>query len=118
MTIQTKRFIELPDILAVRFACKHCGVTISFPITDSKLLRPNPNSPFLNVCPSCHQVWADFGMSTYEPTITKAMAALNQLRILLYGDTPAPSPAPLGFTLSLEITSEPVMEPQPGKSVS
>src|ERR1035438_7519634 len=50
MTVQIKRFIELSDILALRFTCKNCGVTLSFPIEDNKLKRDNLNNQFLDVC--------------------------------------------------------------------
>jgi len=106
MTIQTKRFIELSDILAVRLTCKHCGATLSFPIGDDKLKRDQSSSPFLSVCPSCHQIWAELGGSSYESVITRTTAALNRLREILHGNPPAP----LGFSLVLEITPETVTD--------
>jgi hypothetical protein len=102
MTVQIKRFIELSDILALRFTCKNCGVTLSFPIEDNKLKRDNLNNQFLDVCPGCRHAWADLAGSTYEPVIVRAAVALNRLREVLYGDPPTP----LGFSLSLEITPE------------
>lgn len=103
MTIQTKRFVELTDILAFRLTCKHCGVTISFPIDDFKLKSDRVNTPFLAVCPSCHQSWADLGGASYEQLVTRVTAALNRLREVLYGEPPTP----LGFSLAIEITPEP-----------
>ena len=34
MTSQTKYYVELPDILAVRCECKRCGATVSLPIVQ------------------------------------------------------------------------------------
>ncbi len=34
MTTQTRRFIELKDILALRFDCRKCGASISVPMGD------------------------------------------------------------------------------------
>jgi hypothetical protein len=105
MTIQTKRFIDLTDILAVRFTCKNCGATMSLPITDSKLTNGAPASTLLNECPSCHERWAYLmspaGGKNYAAAVIEATAALNRLRNLLHGDV-----APLGFTLSVEIAPD------------
>ena len=62
MTIQTKHFIELTDIVALRLVCKNCGTTLSVLLSDAKLTT-GENSPnmFLGNCPSCHHSWADLG---------------------------------------------------------
>src|ERR1035438_6338119 len=106
MTVQTKRFIDVTDILAIRFTCKTCGATMSLPITDSKLTNGAPASTLLNECPSCHERWAYLmspdGGTSYAPAVIAATAALNRLRALLYGEN-APK---LGFTLSMEVAPE------------
>lgn len=101
MTIQTKRFIELTDILALRFTCKHCGATLSLSITDDKLMREQPTM-FLGNCPGCQRPWTNFGGSTNEQLITRVTAALNRLREALAGNPPMP----FGFSLGVEITPE------------
>jgi hypothetical protein len=103
MTIQTKHFIELSDLVALRLVCKHCGATLSLLLSDDKLAAgENSLNTFLSTCPSCHREWAELGGSTYEPTIRKATAALNRLKGLLYGELAEP----LGFSLTLEIKPE------------
>jgi hypothetical protein len=101
MTVQTKHFIELTDLLALRFTCKECGSTLSLPLSDTKLIKPQ-NKRFLDECPSCQCAWASLNGTTFEPVITKAASALNQLREAMHGDPPVP----MGFSLLLEITSE------------
>ena len=106
MTVQTKRFIDVTDILAIRFTCKGCGTTMVLPITDSKLTSDRLMGTFLNECPSCHDRWAYLmspaGGKNYAAAVTDTTAALNRLRTLLHGqDAPG-----LGFTLSMEVTPE------------
>ena len=114
MTIQTKHFIELTDLIALRLTCKHCGATLSLLLSDAKLaMGENSQSTFLSSCPSCHRNWADLGETTYEPQIKKATAALNRLTQLLHGE----SAVPLGFSLTLEITPEAVPEDHPKGTV-
>jgi hypothetical protein len=107
MTIQTKRFIDITDILAIRFTCKLCGAAMSLPVTDSKLMgEQRPPSTFLNECPSCHERWAYLmspaGGKNYAAVVIETTAALNRLRALLHGEI-APQ---LGFTLSMEVVPD------------
>jgi hypothetical protein len=103
MTIQTKHFIELSDLLALRFACKNCGATLTLLLSDHKLSN-GEGSPqmFLSRCPSCNHSWAEIGDANYEPNIRRATVALKRLQDLLIGD----SKAPLGFDLVIEIKPE------------
>lgn len=100
MTIQTKHFIEISDIVAVRFVCKHCDAGLTLSLSDPKLStgaeRPQT---FLSRCPSCGQDWAQFREADYEPVIRRATVALNELKRILEGD----GKVPLGFDFSLEI---------------
>ena len=45
MTTQTRRYIELKDILALRFECRKCGGAISIPLADWQRIP--------SICPNC-----------------------------------------------------------------
>lgn len=105
MTIQTKHFIELSDLLALRLVCKECGATLTLLLSDEKLATgENRPQMFLSDCPVCHHNWAEIGGSSYEPLIRRATASLHKLKELLHGE----AAAPLGFALTLEIRPEAV----------
>jgi hypothetical protein len=104
MTVQTKHFIELTDLVALRFTCKHCEATLSLPLSDIKL-STGENSPinmFLGNCPSCGRGWMLTNGATYEPIVKKFTAALNRLREMLQQEPPAP----IGCSLMLELKPE------------
>jgi hypothetical protein len=105
VTIQTKHFIEVSDLLALRFACRYCDATLTLLLSDEKLStgehRPQT---FLDNCPSCRRPWAEIAGTTYEPIIRKATVALRILQETLYGE----AKAPLGFSLMVEIKPEAV----------
>ena len=107
MTIQTKHFIDLSDIVALRLVCKYCDASLSVPLSDEKLKTDNMKNLFLSECPSCGRNWAEAGGSTNEPLITRFTAALNRLR-----DT-FEAASHIGMTLVLEIKPEAV--PDQGK---
>ena len=78
MTIQTKHFIELSDIIALRLDCKNCFASLTCSRGDkieAKLLR---------VCPQCNEPWAALpGGSTIELEITKLVSALREAKLTL-----------------------------------
>jgi Zn-finger nucleic acid-binding protein len=51
MTSQTKRYIELPDVLALRFVCSRCGANLS--VSMMKEIRLDA----LHSCPNCREPW-------------------------------------------------------------
>jgi len=51
MTTQTKRFIELSDLLGLRFECKECHASLFLPL--SKVLIASR----LRSCPHCNHPW-------------------------------------------------------------
>jgi hypothetical protein len=114
MTIQIKHFIELADILSVRFTCIHCEATLSLPISDIKLKTGAPsNSGFINKCPGCGRPWADLNGSSYESEIVKFTKSLNALKAAMCGDEALGyKPAPLSFSLSVEV-SRPIQDVRP-----
>jgi hypothetical protein len=65
MSGQTKYFIELSDIVAVRFECEQCHATISLPI--SKGLRAET----LSNCPNCRAPWLTLPMGASIENVVK-----------------------------------------------
>jgi transcription initiation factor IIE alpha subunit len=90
MTSQTKRYIEVPEIIALRFDCKHCGASLSLPLArdvGKSLLK----------CPRCGEGWARLENSTSEVLIEELVEKIEKLSsILPY----------LGFRFYLEIASD------------
>jgi hypothetical protein len=100
MTIQTKHFIELSDIFALRFVRKYCDASLSVLLSDERRKTDNMKNLFLSGCPSCHRNCAEVGDSANLPLITRFAAALNLLRNTLENATRT------GLTLVLEIKPE------------
>ena len=97
MTSQTKKFIELSDILSLRFGCKHCSSELL--ISSLRDIEKKEEQGKLNDCPVCRREWASVGGSSCELTIARFLTALNKLRSELHT-------FPVGFSLMLEITNE------------
>ncbi|MGB9409104.1 MAG: hypothetical protein WCA89_16335 [Terracidiphilus sp.] len=57
MASQEKHYIELSDILSLRFDCKHkqCGASFSLPLTQEKTQGIEKR---LSNCPVCRREWA------------------------------------------------------------
>ncbi len=85
MTLETKYFLNLPDILAVHVECSGCHVSSSFPV--SKLLH----APY--ECPHCHVDWL-LPRTSEEKAISAFVASLNGATEALKGRS---------FKLSLEV---------------
>jgi uncharacterized paraquat-inducible protein A len=105
MTSQTKHYIQLSDILAVRFECKECGAAVSLPIS-MKI-----NFSRISVCPNCGNPWATIMQTSLESdlkltadAIFRATALLTQHQKILEGA------GFKGFSLALEVVqlSDPV----------
>ncbi len=94
MTSETKRFIELSDLLSLRLECKHCHSELL--LSSLRSLGTKEEQGKLNRCPVCSRDWALVNGSTCELTIAEFLKALNSLRDAL-GSFPA------GFKLTLEI---------------
>jgi len=103
MTIQTKRYIELSDIISIRFTCNHCAATLSLLASDPKLTqgKDSPQNYFLKTCPSCGKYWADNQGANYEVTVREFTTALERLRAVLHNHVVNFRP---GFSLTLEIS--------------
>lgn len=104
MTSQTKRYIELSDVLALRFTCKGCGSALDIPI--SKPLNGREDKEKLNTCPVCLQRWALRNEGNYHPAIAGFTTALKTLSdVLNMGE--------VGFSLTIEVKDEKPKEPKP-----
>jgi hypothetical protein len=105
MMVQTKHFIELSDIVALRFACKFCDVTMSLSLSNEKLKSGETQMDhFWDKCPNCHRDWLDINGAEYQQILTRATGSLNRLKELLYSETAAK----LGVSFLLEIKPEAV----------
>ena len=99
MTSQTKKFIELSDILAFRFRCKkeNCGTELSVPLQTNFGRHEVADS-----CPNCGSAWlvVNTGIagsgSSIAPALDKIVTHINELSKWLGN-----------FELTLEVKSEP-----------
>jgi hypothetical protein len=94
MTRQTKRFIELGDILGLRFECssKECRANLWLPLV-SEINRGHP----LKKCPSCGQPWMQFGDASQESLVSDLDKAIKAL-----------SGASLGCAITVEVSDKEV----------
>ena len=99
MTSEIQKFIELSDILALKLECKHCESSLAIPSSRDMARREDIGK--LSSCPVCQRPWATLAGTTYEPLIAKFVSSLNEIR-------KAFKDAPIGFILTLEISSDPV----------
>jgi hypothetical protein len=89
MTTQTKQYIELSDILALRFQCKTkgCGASLDLPINAN-------TADSLKKCPKCRKGWTTLENTSYEGEIDNFVNTALHLKGIL---------SALGFDLSIEI---------------
>jgi hypothetical protein len=74
MTTQTKNFIELSDIIALRIDCKKCKTISVFPFEE---FRDIPQS-----CPNCEQEFIGFNDNVTKHTIRDFMKAIRAVSSL------------------------------------
>lgn len=98
MTSQTKKFIELSDIIALRLECKNqkCKATLTTSVRDFR-------KGTLSACPVCKEPWATVNGSSCELAVSEFMQAFHKLEGMLGGEGHFPA----GFSLTLEIKEEP-----------
>ena len=99
MTSQTKKFIELSDVLALHFECKSPDCKATLTISSLQNLKDGT----LYACPVCKQSWAVVNGGGCELTIKDFLAAFQKLRHTLSGE---PGSFPAGFVLRLELKEE------------
>jgi hypothetical protein len=94
MTSQTKHYIDVSDILALRFECAKCKTSISFLVGESMDVRK------LGACPNCGEWWANIPLeSTIAPDIRDFIESAKRLMRTLGPD----SEFSKRFSLTLEI---------------
>ena len=102
MTSQTKYYVELSDILALRCECKRCHATVSLPI-----VRDARTNGLYN-CPNCNEPWMVFqqGQSSQsiDPTVRDFMNSLTKLGEVIRRTEDLLKEG--GFALSLEVRKE------------
>jgi hypothetical protein len=101
MTSQSKRFIELTDILALNFVCKDCGAAIS--VSPKEYLHRKQHGT-ISDCPICRRSWAQVDNASCELTVEHFVQALEKLAFTL-GTQDCAFPA--GFSLTLEVSTDP-----------
>jgi transcription elongation factor Elf1 len=80
MTSKTRTFIELSDLVALSFECRVCGATMSFDV------RKDFNVQRAVECRNCGELWVrNIEGGSIEPTITKFVSALKELKNVLEG---------------------------------
>lgn len=67
MTSQTRHYIELSDILALRFECRNCKTSVTFSLGQNFDLKK------VSDCPSCKNTWVSDG---YETSIQHEIEAV------------------------------------------
>ncbi len=105
MTTQTKTFIELSDILAVRVQCSKCQSTVTIPIARYM------NFAGMKRCTNCGNAWLAVEMSSIEPQI-KACAETIRATVeeLKNWQRTLSTMGSEGFSLALEIAQPPEEE--------
>ena len=101
MTSQTKYYVELSDILAVRCECKHCHATVSLPFGR------DVRTEGLYSCPSCNEPWTKVGLGenqSIDSSIRTFMDSVNKFREVLQRTDELRGKG--GFVLSLEVHTE------------
>jgi hypothetical protein len=86
MTSQTKRFIEISDIVGVQFECKKCGVSVL--IGGSAIpTAVDTYSEMLFECPTCKHPWTvtpgyprHTGFDTEIKQFIRMLAEMNKLQ--------------------------------------
>ncbi len=78
MVVQTKHFIELADLVGLKFACKHknCKAVLTLPMSEDALA-----GALLN-CPSCTEPWLQQGQVYFGDTVKNVIASLKALEDL------------------------------------
>ncbi len=92
MTSQTRKFIEIADIVGLRFECKNaeCGASLSLPLHQGV-----NRTDTLKNCPHCGKQWTMLNDSDYAVQLKRL---LDLLRLL--------GEAPIGCRFTFEIKPE------------
>jgi hypothetical protein len=98
MTIKTKQFIGIEDIVAMQFECKECNATFSLDLEKS--IRTSS----IGACPNCNAGWANLSTGkSIDPTIQGFIDSFKNLkRVLAHAETLTDKQ----FTFWLEVKRE------------
>lgn len=97
MTVKTKRYIELADILTLTLTCKGCGSSLEVPISVDLGRRENYQK--LDTCPVCLNPWVSQNGATHHSVIAALPSAIAKLRNVM-------ETANLGFALAIEVSND------------
>lgn len=105
MTHQNRHLIELSDLLAFTLTCKSCGSSVSLPVSGivAKAIKANR----LGACPSCDEPWLTLPSGNTLTILFDDLRANFQLLSSAMSDR---AKASGGFTLALEISSDPASD--------
>jgi hypothetical protein len=96
MTSQTKHYIDLSDVMAVRCECKGCGAVLSLSLSKGIDARK------LQRCPNCFDEWAESSGSTIQVAIQQAMDSFLVLQRAMESRK--------GFSMTLEVKPDSVRD--------
>lgn len=101
MTSQTKRFIEVSDIVGVRLECKKCGCALLLGLSHKDAIANllEPANKILSTCPTCGGIWASLpnGLLAFDTEIKDFFRRMEQIKEI---------ESKFGFRLSLEVREE------------
>jgi hypothetical protein len=93
MTLQTKRFIEMSDIVALRFDCKHCGATLTLDARKNFSIPPRD-------CVNCKGALWEYEDATIDRAISGVIENIKLWQKLLN------DPKRIAFSFLLEVKEE------------
>lgn len=84
MTSQTKKFIEIEDIVGIQIECNKCGLSL---LVGGDTMRSvsDQHSDALYRCPSCHNGWtapSDMPLGSFDDEVKKFMRTLEKMRTI------------------------------------
>ena len=97
MTVKTKRYVELSDILTLKLTCKGCDSALEIPLSVD--LARNEHMQKLDSCPVCLRPWVSRNGDTYHTVVAGLPTAINKLRNVM-------ETANLGFNLAIEVSND------------
>jgi DNA replicative helicase MCM subunit Mcm2 (Cdc46/Mcm family) len=90
VTTQTKQYIELSDLLALRYECKECQTSVTVPIKGFDTVP-------VTHCPKCRKGWTIVDNTSYKEDIEYFVTSAVRLKDVLRA---------MGFNLSIEVKQQ------------
>jgi hypothetical protein len=101
VTTQTKKFVDLADLLGFRLKCRTCYTELT--VSLEEYAKKRSSAGFLTTCPICRTGWTMVDGGPSEPTFNALVESLQNVSALF----PKTAPFPTGFLLSIELKDEP-----------